>query len=322
MTLVRIVKNWDYPDLMLQTPAGAGIWNEIEFTLDPVQTCDALVVLNHTARPVKVKCPPQNVWALVQEPPIPEYRWLEKGFDAFARVYTPDVTLTDARYIHSHGALPWHVGKSYDFLKGCAVPQKSRSLSSIASRETGTAGKLARVNFLETLSRQVDIDLWGKGFTPIDEKWKALAPYRYALAIENYSGPHYWTEKISDCFLAWTMPIYYGATNITEYFPPESLVQIDINKPEEAISIIKEAVHSDLYRKNKDAIFHARELVLEKYQLFPFIVNIIKNAPNNGGQQTIYIPVNLRPNVRSTHLLSILKNKIRYLANKKIKEIF
>ena len=30
------------------------------------------------------------------------------------------------------------------------------------------------------------------------------------------------SEKIADCFLAWTMPIYYGCPRIAEYFPAES----------------------------------------------------------------------------------------------------
>lgn len=295
MTLVRIVKNWDYPDLMQQTPAGAGMWDDIQFTQDSVETCDALVVLNHTNQSIKVKCPPQNVWALVQEPPVPEYRWLEKGFTPFVRVYTPDINLTGPRYIHSHGALPWHVGKSYDFLKNTECPGKHRLLSSIASREMGTDGKKARVIFLEALRQKIDFDLWGKGFTPIEEKWEALASYRYALAIENYSGPHYWTEKISDCFLAWTMPIYYGATNITDYFPPESLVQIDITRPEEAHTIITEAIQTNRWQKNLDAIAYARQLVLEKHQIFPFISRLFQQNMQVSRPSLIHIPANLPP---------------------------
>ena len=316
MTLVRIVKSWSYPDLMQQTPAGAGVWDGIQFTLDPAQTCDALIALNHARQPIEVKCPPQNVWALVQEPPTAEYRWLESGFKSFARVYTPDVNLTSPRYFHSHGALPWQVGKSYDFLKNAAQAEKSRSISCIIRRATGTAGKNARIAFLDALSRQMEIDLWGRDFTPIGEKWDALAPYGYSLAIENYSGAHYWTEKISDCFLAWTMPIYYGATNIADYFPPESMLQIDIAKPEEARAAIEEAVRSGLCKKNRDAIAHARELVLEKYQLFPFIARLLRENTQADEPRLIRIPANLPPRAqaRSKNLFQRLTQKIRSIA--------
>ena len=45
---------------------------------------------------------------------------------------------------------------------------------------------------------------------------------KYTLAIENTSEPHYFSEKITDAFLCNTMPIYFGAPNIFEYFPKNS----------------------------------------------------------------------------------------------------
>lgn len=317
MTLVRIVKNWTYPDLMRQTPEGRGVWQGIHFTLDDVEACDALVVLNYTSRPIKVKCPPENVWAVVQEPPVPEYRWLEKGFRVFARVYTPDVTVADPRYVHSHGALPWHVNKTYDFLKTARPPEKSRLLSSVTSRETNTTGRKKRVIFLEWLREQMEMDVWGRGFVPLEDKWDGLAPYCYSLALENYSGPHYWTEKLADCFLAWTMPIYYGAINITEYFPSEALVQIDINRPEEAWETIQDTIHSDRWRKNLDAIAYARQLILEKYQFFPFVHSLLVESPAATQHRLVKIPANLPPRLRkNSRLQQVLRHFINSLTFK------
>lgn len=312
MTLVRIVKNWDYPNLMLQTPNGAGVWNEVQFTFDPVEHCDAFVLFNCTRQPIKVYCPPQNMWAFVQEPPTSQYDWLTNGFKSFARVYTPNTNLTHTHYVHSHGFLPWHIGKSYDFLKTTAIPQKTRLLSSIASRETNTEGKKSRVTFLEALHQKMDFDLWGKGFNPVAEKWDALSLYQYALAIENYSGLHYWTEKISDCFLAWTMPIYYGATNITEYFPPESIIQIDITKPEEAYNIIHESISSGIRQKNIDAIACARELILEKYQIFPFLAQLLNENTQIHSAQPMLIHANQPPQKQSKNFLYRLFKKIQF----------
>ena len=46
---------------------------------------------------------------------------------------------------------------------------------------------------------------------------------------------------------------------------------------------IKEVIESDLYIRRRDAIAEARRLVLDEYQLFPFIVNRIgeKKSPLN-----------------------------------------
>jgi len=66
--LVRIIKNWSDPDLMRQTSGVSGCWEGIRFTCDPVEECDAVIVLNSVPEPVSVRCPPSNVWALMQEP--------------------------------------------------------------------------------------------------------------------------------------------------------------------------------------------------------------------------------------------------------------
>ena len=69
MILARIVKDWDWPDLLRQTPKGKGLWDGIQFTLEPVNECDYLVILNNRMkRDVHAKCPPDHVWAKMQEP--------------------------------------------------------------------------------------------------------------------------------------------------------------------------------------------------------------------------------------------------------------
>jgi hypothetical protein len=183
--------------------------------------------------------------------------------------------------------------RSYDELKNSIPPEKPKPLSWITSNITGRSGHRKRMAFLETLHSQLDFDLWGRGFTPIKDKWDGLAPYRYALAVENYSGPYYWTEKLADCLLSWALPIYYGCTNITDYFPPEALVRIDIYKPDEAVEIIRETIHSDLWLMQRDAIAYARELILDQYQLFPFVTKLIGRWETDHSAErpkTVYLP--------------------------------
>jgi hypothetical protein len=275
--LVRVVKNFNFPDIMRQTPHGEGIWDDIQFTCEKVEVCDYLVILNHHTEDITVRCPHQNLWAIMMEPPIETFRWHLAGLKEIGRIYTPDVTLRGPRFIYSHGALPWHVGKSYDDLMCASPPDKPRRLSWITSNINSFEGHRERMRFLEEIRGKIEFDLWGRGFTFIQDKWDGLAPYRYALAIENYSGPYYWTEKVADCFLSWTMPIYYGCTNLADYFPAESFVQIDIHTPDVADQI-NEIIHSERWRQQRDAIAHARELVLNQHQLFPFVTKLIRQA--------------------------------------------
>ena len=67
--LVRIAKDWDWPDLLRQTPGGKGIWGDVRFTTDDIEECDVLVMLNNRMKhSVHAKCPKGRVWALMQEP--------------------------------------------------------------------------------------------------------------------------------------------------------------------------------------------------------------------------------------------------------------
>ncbi|MDQ7035759.1 MAG: glycosyltransferase family 10 [Anaerolineae bacterium] len=205
MTLVRIIKDWDFPDFYRQTPNFRGEWDEIRFTLDAVESCDYLIVINRVPENITITCPPQHIWCITQEPPVPEYEWLQQGFTNFHRAFVQDEHLTGKRYTHGHGALPWWVGKSYDDLKAISAPDKPKQLSWITSNATGRHGHQQRMKFLELMQQHINFDLWGKGFQPLEDKWDGLAPYRYALAIENHSSRYYWTEKLMDCFLSWTM---------------------------------------------------------------------------------------------------------------------
>jgi hypothetical protein len=291
MTLVRIVKPWSKPDLLRQTPGGAGVWGGVRFTLDPVERCDYLVILNHTPEPITVEIPPEHIWCFIQEPPISAYRWLRKGFAHYSRVYTQDVQLNQANISQSFGSLPWHLDRSYDQLKTVARPEKTRDLSWITSSLAQFEGHRRRLKFLTRLQEaHVPFDLFGRGFQPLPDKWDGIAPYRYTLAVENFSGPNYFTEKIADCFLAWTMPIYFGATNIAEYFPAESFVWLEIDDPD-APRRVAEIARSNLAEKNREAIAEARRRVLDEQNLFPRLARLIaEDRSASAAAQRVRLP--------------------------------
>lgn len=48
----------------------------------------------------------------------------------------------------------------------------------------------------------------------------------FHIAIENTSIANYFSEKIIDCFQTKTVPIYYGCTNIGEYFNSVGIFQV------------------------------------------------------------------------------------------------
>lgn len=319
MTLVGIFKEWDWPDLLRQTPGGEGTWDGIKFSLAPTEECDYVIVLNSVNKVTRVKCPPEHVWSIIQEPPTGWAKsWHVNAPHSF-RTFTQDVELSGPRYVHSQPALPWHINQDYDFLASFEVPEKDRKLSWITSSLRVLDGHRARMQFLDDIRDRLEFDLIatyeyhlrGKpdtsatrekineeqsklGFTCVENKWAGLAPYRYSIAIENFSNPYYWSEKLADCLLAWTMPIYYGCTRIADYFPSEAIIQIDINRPD-VVGQIESALADDPWRRNLDAIAEARKLILERYQLFPFLARQIRQFETTFGSRSARQVVTIAP---------------------------
>lgn len=69
-----------------------------------------------------------------------------------------------------------------------------------------------------------------KGYTlntrPQD-KAMAIAPYAYHVVIENVRQRGYFSEKLIDCFLLRTVPIYWGAPDLAEFFDAEGILAAD-----------------------------------------------------------------------------------------------
>jgi hypothetical protein len=280
MTLVRIAKNWDTPDLLRQTPGGRGEWDGIRFTLDTAGAADYVVVLNYVHEPLEADVPAEHLWALIQEPPIPLYRAMHATTRPFARVYTQtapprgEMSRGTLR-LPSQPALPWHVERSYDELVAMEPPAKTLPLSAISSDLAALPGHRARLRFLAAVRELPELDRFGRGVRPLADKWDGLAPYRYSLAIENASVPNYWTEKLADCFLAWTLPLYAGCPNLEEFFPAESFVRIALDDPDTPRRVA-EVARSGLWEERREAVAEARRRVLEEHQLFPFLAAEIR----------------------------------------------
>ena len=188
---VRIIKNWDFPDLMRQSPGSLGVWDGVRF-FEGEGDADYIVVLNQPAAPVAITAVRNRVWAIIQEPPTRFHRHLHEGQPAFGRVYTTDTSLagTSPRFIGSQPALAWHAGLDYDALAAMLdVPEKTRDVSWITSTLSFLPGHKLRLRWIEALQQAGIVDFFGRGLNPIEQKWDGLAPYRYSIAFENHIGP-------------------------------------------------------------------------------------------------------------------------------------
>ncbi|WP_235890632.1 glycosyltransferase family 10 domain-containing protein [Martelella alba] len=238
-------------------------------------------------------CPSQNTILLTGEPS--GVRIYNHAFTRqFGHVLTsqePFALRHPGRIWHQVG-LFWFYGtgggpnRTADMIAN-SFPAKSRQLSTVCStkRQGHTLHRL-RYDFTEFAATALpEMDVFGHGRKPMGDKAEAIDPFRYHLAIENHVAPHHITEKLSDAFLGLALPFYFGAPNAADYFPAESFIALDIRKPGEAVAIIKAAIENNEYEKRLPAIIEARRRVIEDYNCFTLVTNIVTENRNTG-----YIP--------------------------------
>ncbi|MCM0668634.1 glycosyltransferase family 10 domain-containing protein [Flavobacterium tyrosinilyticum] len=274
--IIKLERYFSYPDLKRQTPNNSMKWKDFTFTEDDIDECDYLVILEYPKEDFSIKVNENNILHLCLEPPNEISKYRQYANKKTKLVYNQlDIKKNN---ILSHGALPWHVNKDYDFLSELKAEslEKENTIVWITSNQRTSKGHNTRMDFLENIQNLPFVNLYGRGIKPIDDKWDVLDKSKYAIAYENFQSDYYWTEKIIDCFLSFTMPLYFGCNAIENFFPKNSFIQIDPNDKHIDL-FLKEIVNSAKWEDNLEAISEARELILNKYQLFPFLYNQIKD---------------------------------------------
>jgi hypothetical protein len=285
---IKLSTNFPGEPIIRQTPGSSGLWNGCQFLVnDPGATeCDFWVVLEGVAQEEKAVVDQGITVFFALEPPISE-EYEPKFLRQFDLVIASHPKLPHRNYRNDCQGLPWHVGIDrgpggdryldpirctidYDRFAGMAAVQKTALMSVIVSDQAYYPGHRDRLKFVEALKRKWgdDLHVFGRGTNPIRDKFEAIAPYKYNIALENSVVPHYWTEKLADALLSFAYPIYWGCPNIYEYFPAGSLTTIDVTNIDQALAIIDDVVSGDLATANPRALAKARELVLTRYNIF------------------------------------------------------
>ncbi len=164
----------------------------------------------------------------------------------------------------NHGNVLRKQSENVAALESAVRPDKSKTLSIITSNKVITPAQRQRLQFAERVAKTLsaDAEWFGSGINPIDTKRDALEPFRFHLAMENRIQPHILSEKLYDAFLGWSLPIYWGAPNVGDYFPHDSVLAIDVSNPKAALRAIMDAINGDLHAERSGAVRDARAGVL------------------------------------------------------------
>jgi len=86
------------------------------------------------------------------------------------------------------------------------------------------------IQFWDKLGERGDFNKWRQ------DKIDSFRPYQYSVCIENSSHENYFTEKITDCILNKTIPIYYGCSNVGDFYNDKGIIQV--KNTDEIIKVI------------------------------------------------------------------------------------
>ena len=140
--------------------------------------------------------------------------------------------------------------------------KKTKLVSMVYSDKTWLFGHKLRHIIAKTLIPKIgyeEVDFFGRGTSnPIELKTTALNDYMFNIAIENAQRPNYFADKIYDCFVCGTVPIYWGAPNVKDYFDERGILQF--THPDELTDILN-SLSEEKYLSMYEGVKNNFELV-------------------------------------------------------------
>lgn len=291
---VKISSVLSVPPFIRQLPNHSNMWGDCIFHVnDSYSSPDVWCVFDNLPQVETAFVNKKNVFLFTGEPPfIKLYSY--KYTNQFGKVFSCQKNVYNRMNgVKMFPLLPWMAGArqidgmnlwdnnycNYDFFKATPFVNKLNKIAIITSNKMSTKGHLHRILFAKEMVKAFPdyVDLYGNGFSPIADKLDIYARYKYVICIENCSYSSYWTEKLSDVFLCESFPLYYGAPDIEKYFPPDSFMNIDIFDYSKSANILRHVLNMNFYEERHEAILKAKQLVLNKYNLFCVLDNIVKS---------------------------------------------
>tara|TARA_B100000674_G_C37974256_1_gene978546 strand:- start:1562 stop:2473 length:912 start_codon:yes stop_codon:yes gene_type:complete len=229
----------------------------------------------------------KRIW----EPSLKDLDGINIYISPFQNKFAP----RNIKYIRYFPCVPWFYGISFavnagllhkplysgielDAIRSSKIKKKDKLISMIVSGKEGTYGHAWRKNLAISLKHAFGdkIDIYGFGFNPIPDKRIALDNYVYSIVIENSCEEYYVTEKIVDCLIGWSIPIYSGAQNI------DNLLGVKVPRIEYGCTV------ETAVKKIKDIIFasewdyemlqKARAVAIDKLNIFTALPSLVREG--------------------------------------------
>ena len=239
--------------------------------------CDFWII--HYALPNKTefaKVDPRNIFFFTAEF---DGFYNQKFLDQFQKVFTVDTRLQGENLVYGQSGQPWFINQTFDELYHQYYVKKTKLISVVASNRAGitySRNYKIRYDFVMALKKHFGegIDIFGRGFNELKNKDDGLLPYKFSVAIENMPLPYNVSEKLTDCLLTQTFPLYYDCPNIHRFYDEKSFAKLDIMDHRYSIKLMEKILATpNFYEDHLEAVIEAKKKFLLEYSLQAVTVN-------------------------------------------------
>jgi hypothetical protein len=301
MNTIAFIGNSEPPSKLLDifkkmTPNKSGEWGKLK-GVGTYQEADYFGVIDYLPSDLKGKIDERRCVFLGAHP---ETMHAYRNMDNY-------ICLAKADCRNTIGFLEWWIEYDYDYISNLEPPEKINTLATVVSNARSQSYHRKRIEWLDRFAKIAPnhFDLYGRiqptstdNFNKFYRGSCGSSDARGAAAtggINNHmvgkeniysktkymiefdaTGSNYFSERVLDCMFLWAMPIYWGGSGLHKYLPENSFRYLNIDgNGEDVLDII----NSDFYEKNLPALKQARELLLNKYQLWPRLHELIYGEP-------------------------------------------
>jgi len=146
----------------------------------------------------------------------------------------------------------------------CISESKNKLISMMFSNKQYAPGHIMRHKIYEKLKNV--IDCMGSGISGNNtEKYLSYKNYMFSVVVENVKEDFYFSEKINECFLTKTIPIYWGCPSINKFFNTEGF--ITFNSIEELETILQNKDFLLNFYTSKQNVIEENFKIAQKFKI-------------------------------------------------------
>jgi len=290
---IQVLGSWAdkkqvFESIQRQSEDGRGRWKNLQFTFEE-NAIDYYLAINS---------PRLHNGVMQKHDPARTLVWIVEHNDALWRKDNNyDEFYNNPSYLKSidhRDRINWgqfHIHASYPDLISKQI-HKTMDLSTVTSSKALYPLQEKRIGFLKFLENS-DLSFscnglhhygdankhnfkYYKGPLPPQKKDSGLRPYKYHIAFEANQETNYITEKLFDAILCECLVFYCGCPNLADWIDPKAVIRLDPDNYELSYQKIRKAVENDEWGKRLPFIKKEKEKILNRYNVFPAVKEILE----------------------------------------------